>query len=43
MFVKLSQYSLNAVKIIEVITYYYIIANWYSCVALQMVLYEDWT
>lgn len=34
MFLKLSQYNLNLIRIIEVICYYYIIANWYACLGL---------
>lgn len=42
-FVFLGKYSLNLVRIVEVITYYYIIANWYACLGLQMAMYDDWT
>lgn len=43
MFIKLSAISLNVVKIVEVIFYYYILSNWYACMSLQMTLYDDWT
>ena len=43
MFRQLGKHSLNIVRIVEVVTYYYIIANWYACLGLQMAMYDDWT
>jgi hypothetical protein len=34
MFRHLGKHSLNLIRVVEVITYYYIIANWYACLGL---------
>lgn len=42
LFKQLGKYSLNIVRIVEVVTYYYIVSNWYACLGLQMVMYDNW-